>query len=182
MALEFTTSCLQDSLDLFRFYKKLGEKAMAQLSDQQLYAVLDPEMNSVAVMVKHMAGNMRSRWTEFPLVDGESPTRNRDSEFVEPPASRTELMALWDDGWQRVFAALESLTEADLSRQVTIRGEVHSITQALHRQLAHYAYHVGQIVFLAKHLRTADWQSLSIPRRGSAEFNRRVGEGKASQR
>lgn len=182
MALEFTTSCLRDSLDLFRFYKRLGEKAMAQLSDQQLYAVLDPEMNSVAVMVKHMAGNMRSRWTGFPLGDGESPTRNRDSEFVEPPASRTELLALWDDGWQRVFAALESLTEADLPLRVTIRGEAHSITQAMHRQLAHDAYHIGQIVFLAKHLRTADWQSLSIPRRGSTAFNRRVGEGKASQR
>ncbi|HUX66960.1 MAG TPA: DUF1572 family protein [Terriglobales bacterium] len=182
MALEFTPSCLQDSLDLFRFYKKMGEKAMAQLADPELYASLDPEMNSVAVIVKHLAGNMRSRWTGFPDVDGESPTRNRDSEFLEPPASRTELLALWDDGWQRLFAALEPLTDADLARPVAIRGEVHSITQAIHRQLAHYAYHVGQIVFLAKHLRSAHWRSLSIPRRGSADFHRRVAQGEASQR
>lgn len=182
MALEFTSSCLEDAVTLFRYYQRMGEAAFAQLSDPQLLATLDPEMNSVAQIVKHMAGNMRSRWTGFPEADGESPARNRDSEFEAPPATRAEMMALWDDGWRRVYAALAPLSDADLGRRVTIRGEAHSITQAIHRQLAHYAYHVGQIVFLAKHLRSAEWRSLSIPRRGSAEFNRRVAQGEASQR
>ncbi len=182
MAVEFTTSCLVDAITLFRYYKKLGDGAIAQLSDQQLFAVLDPEMNSVAIIVKHMNGNMRSRWQGFPDADGESPSRNRDGEFVDPPASRTELMAHWEDGWRFVFNALEPLSDADLSRRVTIRGEGHSVTQAIHRQLAHYAYHVGQIVFLAKHLQSAAWNSLSVPRNRSTEFNKLVEEGKASQR
>lgn len=182
MALEFTASCLHDAVSLFHYYKRLGDGAIAQLSDAQLLATLDPEMNSVALVVKHMAGNMRSRWTGFPAADGESPTRNRDSEFEDPPGGRAEMVALWEDGWQRLFDALAPLSDADLGRKVTIRGEAHSITQAIHRQLAHYAYHVGQIVFLAKHLRSADWHSLSVPRRGSAEFNRRVARGEASQR
>lgn len=182
MALQFTTSCLADSIELFRYYKRLGEGAMAQLDDAQLTCALDPEMNSVALIVKHMAGNMRSRWVGFPLVDGESPTRNRDGEFEDPPAGRTEVLRIWEEGWQQVFAALDPLTDADLPRRVTIRGEGHSVAQAIHRQLAHYAYHVGQIVFLAKHLRGSAWTSLSIPRRGSADFNRRVAQGEASQR
>jgi hypothetical protein len=182
MALEFTTSCLADALSLFRYYKRLGDGALAQLTDEQLYVTLDPEMNSVAIVVKHMTGNMISRWTGFPHADGESATRNRDAEFVDPLPTRAALLESWEEGWRRVFSALEPLDDADLARRVTIRGEAHSVTQAIHRQLAHYAYHVGQIVFLAKHLQHASWRSLSIARNQSAQFNQRVAEGKASQR
>ena len=130
MALKFTTSYIEDSVSLFRYYKNLAERAMEQVTDEQLLAVLDPEMNSIALTVKHMAGNMRSRWTDFLTSDGEKPDRNRDSEFEQPPSSRGELMKMWEDGWQRVFRALEPLTDADMSRTVTIRGEAHSVMQA----------------------------------------------------
>jgi len=182
MALEFTTSYLKDSLALFRYYKGMAEQAMAQVTDQELTTALDEEMNSIALVVKHMAGNMRSRWTDFLTADGEKPDRHRDTEFMDAPASREALMQIWEDGWSRVFSALDPLSEADLSRTVTIRGEPHSVTQAVNRQIAHYAYHVGQIVMLAKHFRCAEWKSLSIPRNRSAEFNRRVKVGEASQR
>ena len=182
MAFKFTTSYLEDSLSLFRYYKKLGEGAMAQLSDQQLRAVLDPEMNSISQIVKHMAGNMRSRWTDFLTSDGEKPDRRRDSEFEEPPASREALMKMWEAGWNCLFSALEPLGPADADRKVTIRGEAHSVMQAVNRQVAHYAYHVGQIVFLAKHLQHTGWKSLSIPRKDSEKFNQRVAAGEASQR
>lgn len=182
MALEFTASCLADAISLFHYYKTMGERAFAQLSDAQLTATLDPEMNSIAQIVKHLAGNMRSRWQGFPEADGEKPDRNRDSEFEAPPQTRAAMIALWETGWKYVFDALTPLADADMGRAVTIRGEKHSITQAVHRQLAHYACHVGQIVFLAKHLQGAAWQSLSIPRGKSAEFTRRVQSGKTSQR
>ena len=182
MALQFTTSYLKDSLDLFRYYKKLAERAMEQLSEEQLCAVLDSEMNSVAVIVKHLAGNMRSRWTDFLTTDGEKPDRDRDSEFVSPPATREALLASWESGWQLVFSALEPLSDADLGRTVTIRGEAHSVMQAINRQVAHYASHIGQIVFLAKHLAGAKWTSLTVPRNRSAEFNSRVLSGAGSQR
>jgi hypothetical protein len=182
MALEFTTSYLEDSLALLRYYKRLGEGAMAQLDDDQFRAVLDPEMNSMAQIVKHLHGNMRSRWTGFPAADGESPTRDRDAEFADPPASRAEVMSLWNEGWDCVFAALGPLGDEDLNRTVKIRSEAHSVMQAINRQLTHYAYHVGQMVFLAKHLQHAKWRSLSIPRGMSREFNRRVAGGDASQR
>jgi uncharacterized damage-inducible protein DinB len=182
MALKFTTSYLEDSLALFRQYKNLAEKAMAQVTDEQLVTVLDGEMNSIAQIVKHMAGNMRSRWTDFLSSDGEKPDRNRDSEFVDPPATREALLALWEQGWKYVFSALEPLSEQDLERTVTIRGEAHSVMQAINRQIAHYAYHCGQIVLLAKHFKHNDWRSLSVPRGQSAGFNRRVLAGEASQR
>jgi len=182
MALEFTTSYLADSLALFRHYKKLGEGAMAQASDEQLFAALDPEANSIAILVKHLAGNMRSRWTDFLTTDGEKPDRQRDTEFEAPPATRETLMALWQEGWDCVFRALDQLSEADLGRRVTIRGEAHSVMQAINRQMAHYASHVGQIVLLAKHYQQAQWRSLSVPRGKSAEFNRRVTGGEQSQR
>jgi uncharacterized damage-inducible protein DinB len=182
MPLRFTTSYIEDSLAIFRQYKKLAEEAMDQVSDEELVAVLDPEMNSIAQVVKHMAGNMRSRWTDFLTSDGEKPDRNRDSEFIAPPASREQVLQLWERGWQSVFSALEPLTDADLTRQVTIRGEPHSVMQTINRQIAHYAYHVGQIVVLAKHFRGENWRSLSIPRNRSAEFNQRVTSGQASQR
>ncbi len=182
MAHKFTTSYLEDSLSLFRYYKTLAERAMDQVTDEQLVAVLDPEMNSIALIVKHMAGNMRSRWTNFLSSDGEKPDRNRDSEFLEPATTREALMREWESGWNCLFSALEPLTDADVGRTVTIRGEVHSVMQAVNRQIAHYAHHVGQIVFLAKHLQHSRWKSLSIPRSASAKFNERVASGKASQR
>jgi uncharacterized damage-inducible protein DinB len=182
MALKFTTDYLEDSLSLFRYYKKLGEGAIAQVSDEQLLATLDPEMNSIAQIVKHMAGNMRSRWTDFLTSDGEKPDRHRDSEFEEPPATRDALMKMWEAGWKCVFDALEPLGAADVDRKVTIRSEAHSVMQAVNRQIAHYAYHVGQIVFLAKHLQHARWKSLSIPLHQSTKFNQRVAAGEASQR
>jgi len=182
MALQFTTSYLEDSIALFRYYKKLAEGAMTQVTDEQLLTLLDEEMNSIAQIVKHMAGNMRSRWTDFLTTDGEKPDRDRDSEFVNPPATRKALMEVWESGWNRVFGALEPLSDADLGRIVKIRGEAHSVMQAINRQLAHYAYHCGQIVFLAKHLQHAQWKSLSVPRGQSARFNQKVAAGEASQR
>jgi len=182
MALKFTTSYLEDSLELFRQYKKHAERAIAQVKDEDLFATLDPESNSIAIIVKHMAGNMRSRWTDFLTSDGEKPDRHRDSEFVDPPATREALLALWEDGWSRVFGALEPLSDVDLKRTVMIRGEAHSVLQAINRQLAHYAQHVGQIVLLAKHYAGETWQSLSIPRNRSAEYTSRVMTGELSQR
>jgi len=182
MALRFTTSYVADSLTLFRYYKGLVERALAQLSDEELLAVLDGEANSIAVIVKHLTGNMRSRFTDFLTSDGEKPGRDRDAEFENPPGSRAELMALWEDGWQCVFTAIEPITEEDLQRSITIRGEAHSVMQAINRQVAHYAYHCGQIVLLAKHFKSDQWQTLSIPRRKSADYNRRVEAGEASQR
>jgi uncharacterized damage-inducible protein DinB len=182
MALEFTTSYLQDSLAVFRYYKKLAERAMEQVSDEQLFATLDEEANSIAIVVKHMAGNMRSRWTDFLTKDGEKPDRERDTEFIDPPPTREALLRVWEEGWARLFRALEPLTDADLGRRVTVRGEAHSVMQAINRQLAHYPHHVGQIVLLAKHFARHQWQSLSVPRNRSAEFNRRVQAGEASQR
>ena len=182
MALQFTTSYIEDSLTLFRQCKKIADGAMAQLTDEQLYAALDDEMNSIAVIVKHMAGNMRSRWTDFLTTDGEKPDRNRDSEFQDPPAGREALLKLWEQGWNCLFQALEPLSDSDLTRTITIRGEAHSVMQAINRQMAHYSIHCGQIIFLAKHLRGAGWKSLSVPRGGSAGFNQKVLRGEASQR
>jgi hypothetical protein len=134
-------------------------------------------------MVKHMAGNMRSRWTDFLTTDGEKPDRNRDQEFeLEGWSTRGELLQRWEAGWQIVFDALSKLSDADLGTKVLIRNEPHSVMQAINRQIAHYAYHVGQIVFLAKHLRADNWQVLSVPRGKSKEFNKDVSDGKASQR
>ena len=155
---------------------------MAQVRDEQLLTVLDPEMNSIAVLVKHMAGNMRSRWTGFLTSDGEKPDRDRDSEFLDPPQTREALMELWEQGWERLFSALGPLSDDDLKRTVMIRGEAHSVMQAINRQLAHYVYHCGQIVLLAKHFQSEKWQSLSVPRGKSGRFNQRVAAGEASQR
>ena len=150
--------------------------------DEQLLAALDPETNSIATIVKHMSGNMRSRWTDFLTTDGEKPSRDRDQEFVDPPATREALMDAWEDGWARLFAALEPLSDADLARTVTIRGEAHSVMQAINRQVAHYSLHVGQIVMLAKHFARDRWQPLSVAKNQSAEFNRQVTLGERSQR
>jgi uncharacterized damage-inducible protein DinB len=182
---QFTTSYVKDSIDLFRYYKKLGERAMAQCSDESLFAVIDAESNSIATIVKHMAGNMRSRWTDFLTSDGEKPDRNRDTEFEDAPKTRAALLELWERGWKYLFDALEPLTDADLTRTVTIRTEPHSVMQAINRQMAHYAHHLGQIVFLAKHLTaeaTGKWDSLSVPRGKSKAFTADVAAGRKSQR
>jgi Protein of unknown function (DUF1572) len=182
MALKFTTSYLEDSLTLFRYYKKLSERALEQVTDEQLFEVLDGEANSIAIIVKHMYGNMRSRWMDFLTSDGEKPDRNRDSEFEDPPATRAALINLWDQGWNYLFTALEPLSDPDMDRTITIRGEPHSVMQAINRQMGHYSYHCGQIVFLAKHFQHDRWKSLTIPRGKSANFNQRVGAGEISQR
>jgi hypothetical protein len=182
MALQFTTSYIEDSLAIFRQYKKVAELAMEQVTDEQLTATLDAESNSIAIIVKHMSGNMRSRFTDFLTTDGEKPDRDRDSEFVDPPATRKALLDAWEDGWARVFHALEPLSETDLGRTITIRGEAHSVMQAVNRQVAHYGLHVGQIVMLAKHFACDRWKSLSVPKARSAEFNTQVAAGERSQR
>jgi uncharacterized damage-inducible protein DinB len=182
MALQLTDSYLADSIAVFRYYKGLSERAMAQLADEQLFALIDEETNSIAITVKHMAGNMRSRWTDFLTSDGEKPDRNRDAEFVDPPETRAALWSMWEEGWGCLLGALDSLTDADMTRTVTIRGEAHSVMQAINRQMAHYSYHCGQIVLLAKHLNHESWKALTVPRGKSEEFNRRVQAGEASQR
>jgi len=182
---QFTTSYIKDSIDLFRYYKNLAERAMAQSPDAALFTTLDAESNSIAVIVKHMSGNMRSRWRDFLTTDGEKPDRNRDTEFEEPPKTRAELLELWERGWKFVFDALQSLTDADVARTVTIRNEPHSVMQAINRQVAHYSHHIGQILFLAKHLTftsTGKWQSLSVPRGQSKQFTADVAAGRKSQR
>lgn len=162
---QFTTSFIEDSLAVLRQYKKMAEGAMAQLPDDKLFATLDSEMNSIAQLVKHMTGNMRSRWTDFLTTDGEKPDRDRESEFVDAPATREALMQRWEAGWGLVFSAIEPLADADLTRTITIRGEAHSVMQAITRQIAHYAGHIGQIVFLARHFQGAAWKSLTIPKK-----------------
>jgi hypothetical protein len=185
MAHRLTTSYITDAVDLFRYYKRLAERAIEQCPEEGLFSTLDAESNSIAIIVKHMAGNMRSRWTDFLTTDGEKPDRNRDGEFEDPPRDRAALIAMWECGWKSLFDALEPLTEAELTRTVMIRREPHSVMQAINRQIAHYSYHVGQIVFLAKHLTakaTGSWTSLSVGRNKSRQFNTDVAAGRKSQR
>jgi hypothetical protein len=182
MAHELTTSYIKDSIALFRYYKKMTESAMAQCPDAGLFATLDKESNSIAIIVKHLAGNMRSRWTNFLTTDGEKPDRNRDSEFEEPPTTRAELFTLWDAGWKVFLEALDTLTEADVTKTVMIRAEPHSVMQAINRQVAHYAAHLGQIIFLAKHFASDNWKSITVPRKGSTQFTADVAAGRKSQR
>ncbi len=159
----------------FERYKSLADKAISQVSDEELFVTLDPESNSVAVVMKHVAGNLRSRWTDFLTSDGEKPDRNRDEEFETGAlTTRDGVLRHWETGWRALFGSLAALRPADVAKTVTIRGEPHTVTQAANRSLAHTAYHVGQIVFLAKHLRSEEWKTLSIPRKGSREFNERM--------
>lgn len=154
-----------------RGQKRLAEGAMAQLKDHELFFTPDPESNSIAVIVKHMTGNMRSRFTAFLTTDGEKPDRFRDQEFeLHSAIGRADLSAWWDEGWARVFAAIDALKPEDVMRTVTVRGESQTVLQAINRQIAHYAYHTGQIVFLAKHIRGGKWKSLSIPRGKSEDY------------
>ena len=163
---------LDDAIASLKTSKKLADKAIAQMNDDELFVTLDEESNSVAVIMKHMAGNMFSRWTDFLTSDGEKPDRNRDMEFViESNTTKADVLDYWERGWACVFNALEPLTLADFEKTVLIRGEKHTIVQAINRQLMHYSYHIGQIVYLAKHFRSTEWTSLSVPRNKSAEFN-----------
>ncbi len=166
---------IADAIKTFRDYKKLAERAFAQINDEDFFKTLDEESNSIAVNIKHMAGNMLSRWTDFLTTDGEKPERDRDLEFeMLPGTTKADMLAYWERGWKCVFDAAEPLRPEDLMRTVRIRGQDHTVIQAINRQLAHYAYHVGQIVFLAKHFKSSEWQSLSVPRNKSAEFNARL--------
>lgn len=156
---------------LFQYYKKLGEQAMAQLTDEELKFQPEPESNSMATIVKHLSGNMLSRWTDFLTTDGEKPWRNRESEFEDTLEGRSQVMEAWEKGWDCVFAALGGLEEGSLQRIVYIRNEGHTVLEAVNRQLAHYSYHVGQMVFLARQIRGSEWQSLSIPKGQSEAYN-----------
>lgn len=171
-----TANYLNDSVESFRNYKKLAERAMAQVSDDEFFAQIDAESNSIALIVKHIAGNQRSRWRDFLTTDGEKEDRNRDTEFELMDETRGSMMEFWESGWATLFGALGSLTEDDFSKTVRIRGEPHTIVEAINRQLTHYAYHIGQITFLAKHIRSSDWKSLSVPRGRSEAFNKYLAE------
>jgi hypothetical protein len=162
---------LDEARRQFRGNKRLAEGAIAQLKDEELFVTLDSESNSVATLMKHLAGNMRSRFTDFLTSDGEKPDRFRDREFeLNSTTTRAEVMRWWDEGWAQVFAALDALKPEDVMRMVTIRGEPHTVLQAINRQIAHYAGHIGQIIFLAKHLRSSEWKTLSIPRGKSEDY------------
>jgi Protein of unknown function (DUF1572) len=166
----------------FRGYKRLAEGAFEQVSDEEFFRLIDAEANSIATVAKHMAGNMRSRWTDFLTSDGEKPDRHRDDEFIlHSSTTRQQVMAWWEDGWKLVFDAIAQLAPNDLARVVYIRGQEHTVLQAINRQMMHYAYHVGQIVLLAKHFRGAQWKSLSIPKGQSETFGRRA-EGEHAKR
>lgn len=172
---------LADAIKSFRNYKKMADKAMAQVSDEEFFQTIDAEANSIALMVKHIAGNQHSRWRFFLMTDGEKFDRYRDKEFLLfDEDSRESLLESWENGWETLFEAIEHLTVEDFSKTVKIRGEAHTIVEAMNRQLTHYAYHVGQIVFLAKHFRSRDWQTLSVPKNKSAEFNKFLEEKRTS--
>jgi len=171
MASDLATHYLDEARRQMRGHKRAGEGAMAQLKDAEFFVTLDPESNSVAILIKHLAGNMRSRFTDFLTSDGEKPDRLRDREFeVNGAITRADVMRWWEEGWAIVLGAVETLKPEDVMRTVTIRGESHTVLQAINRQIAHYAAHVGQIVFLAKHLRSSEWKTLTIPRGKSEEF------------
>jgi len=169
---------LQDAVRVFRGQKKLADGAAAQVSDEEFFRAIDAESNSIALIMKHMAGNMRSRWTDFLTSDGEKPDRRRDSEFVVEGEDRAAIMERWEAGWRTVFDTLEALQPEDINRPVTIRGEPHTIVEAVNRQLSHYGQHTGQIVFLAKHLKSSGWKTLSIARGKSVDFNKKTDGGR----
>jgi hypothetical protein len=173
MAFEVSKHYLEEARRQMRGHRRMGENAMEQLRDEEFFVTLDPEANSVAVLVKHLAGNLRSRFTGFLTSDGEKPERFRDGEFeLTAGTTRADVMKWWEEGWACVFAAIDPLQPEDVMRTVTIRGEPHTVLQAINRQIAHYAQHIGQIVFLAKHLRSSEWKTLSIPRGKSEEYKK----------
>ena len=179
---EIITNYHADAIKSFRNYKKLAERAIEQVSDEKFFAAIDAEANSIAVLVKHIAGNARSRWRDFLTTDGEKADRDRDTEFELIGDKRESLMQYWETGWQTLFDAIEPLTPDDFTLTVKIRGEPHTVIEAINRQLTHYAYHVGQIVLLAKHFRSAEWTSLSIPKNRSGQFNDFLAAQQASGR
>ena len=170
---------LEDAAKVFRTQKKLADGAAAQVSDEEFFRTIDAESNSIALVMKHMAGNMRSRWTDFLTSDGEKPDRRRDSEFVAEGETRAAILERWEAGWQTLFDTLASLKGVDLMRTVPIRGEPHTVVAAVNRQLSHYGQHTGQIVFLAKHLKSSGWKTLSIARGESETFNKKMDEGRS---
>ncbi len=178
---ELASHYLEEMKRQFRGHKRMGEAAMAQLDEKDFLVMIDPESNSVAALVKHIAGNARSRFTDFLTSDGEKPNRFRDQEFeVSVETTREEVLRWWEQAWEHVLSTLDSLTPDDMQRTVTIREEPHTVMQALNRALAHYAQHTGQIVFLAKHLRSSQWKTLSIPRGKSEDY--KIGSPKTYSR
>ncbi len=172
MSSDFAYRYLDEIFRGLRGHKRLADDAIGQLSDEQFFALLSPDSNSVAIIVKHVAGNLRSRFTNFLTTDGEKPDRNRDQEFeIAAGASRDQILRAWEQNWQLVFEAINSLAPDDLDRTVTIRSQPHSVLQALNRAAGHLAYHTGQIVFVAKHWKGADWKSLSVPKGQSEQVN-----------
>jgi hypothetical protein len=169
-----------DAIQSFRNYKKLAERALEQISADDFFQQIDPESNSIAVIVKHIAGNLHSRWRDFLTSDGEKPDRHRDTEFELIDDTRESLMQFWETGWQTLFDAIEPLTADDFARTVTIRGEPHTVIEAINRQLTHYSMHIGQIVFLAKHFKGAEWKTLSVPRNRSDQFNQFLADKQAA--
>jgi hypothetical protein len=176
------TGYLKSADRQFRYYKRLGEQAMEQLTPEQLFWQPDEESNSIAVIVQHLRGNMLSRWTNFLTEDGEKPWRNRDGEFEAGPCSREDVIAAWEEGWNCLFGALAGITDGDLEQIIYIRNEGHTVLEAINRQLAHYPYHVGQMIYIAKMMKKEGWQSLSIPRNRSAEYNSRKFSQEKGQR
>lgn len=169
---------LEDAAAVFRKQKQLADGAVAQVSDEEFFRAIDAESNSIAVIMKHMAGNLRSRWTDFLTSDGEKPDRQRDSEFVAEDEDRAAILERWESGWRTLFDTLASLRGVDLLQTVPIRGEPHTVVAAVNRQLSHYGQHTGQIVFLAKHLKSSAWKTLSIPRGESETFNEKMEKGR----
>ncbi len=169
---------IQAAVESFEYQKRFAERAIAQVSDDQLHEVIGHDANSIAVIVKHMAGNMRSRWTDFLTTDGEKPDRNRDDEFIDTLDTREDMLAAWERGWRTVFDALRELTDADLGREIVIRGKPHTVIRAITRQVDHYGYHTGQIVLIAKLLAREAWQPITVPRGQSQQYNDKVWQRK----
>lgn len=169
--METNNQYLESVKKQFLYYKTIGEKAMAQLEPEQLFVAVNEDTNSIAVIVKHLSGNMLSRWTDFLTSDGEKEWRNRDGEFEQTLKTKEELMVLWEKGWNCFFDAINALSPQQLSQIIYIRNEGHTVMEAINRQLAHYPYHVGQIIFYAKMLKQSDWTSLSIPKNKSNDYN-----------
>lgn len=172
--MDFATDYLRSSATEFRRMKDLADRALAQVGDQDLHRAPDPESNSLAILVQHIGGNLISRWTDFLTTDGEKPDRNRDGEFIDAGLDRAALLARWEKGWGCLLGTLDALRGDDLARSVTIRGEPHAVVRAIERSLSHTSYHVGQIVYLAKSIRSEGWQTLSIARGDSEAHTRRL--------
>lgn len=172
--MQFRTLYLRSVLDRFKSLKDLGDRAIIQLTDEEIHWTPNHESNSVATIVKHISGNMVSRWTDFLNSDGEKPYRNREQEFVDNIPSKKELISIWEEGWNTLFETLNSLHEYDLSKEIFIRGEAHFVVDAIERQLSHYSYHIGQIVFVGKQIKNSDWKCLSIPRGKSEEYTKEL--------